>query len=151
MEVIQAPTHTPSICFRARFALFLGDEIFMSLALLFTNQPVSITIKIAGQRQTHSLIRRDSRQVFGHRDLQISAGFWLPRFLEISGGFWPSETPRRISAGFWSPRFLEISAGFWPPRFLEISVKFWPPRFRDLGGQNPAKNLEEISEKILYG
>ena len=42
MEVIQAPTHTPSICLRARFALFFGDEIFMSLALLFTNQPVTL-------------------------------------------------------------------------------------------------------------
>ena len=44
MQVIQAPTHAPSICFRARFALFFGDEIFMSLALLFTNQPVSLTL-----------------------------------------------------------------------------------------------------------
>ena len=54
-----------------------------------------------------------------------------------------------------------FAAGFWPPRFLEISAEFWPPRFRNLGeissrsknlgGQNPAENLTEISVKILYG
>ena len=43
MHVIQALTHTPSICFRARFALCFGDEIIMSgLALLFPNRPVSL-------------------------------------------------------------------------------------------------------------
>ena len=49
MQVIQAPTHTPSICFRARFALFFGDEIFMSLALLFTNQPVTLYLILNDQ------------------------------------------------------------------------------------------------------
>ena len=48
-QVIQAPTHTPSICFRARFALFFGDEIFMSLALLFTNQPVTLYLILNDQ------------------------------------------------------------------------------------------------------
>ena len=48
-QVIQAPTHTPSICFRAGFALFFGDEIFMSLALLFTNQPVTLYFIINDQ------------------------------------------------------------------------------------------------------
>ena len=49
MQVIQAPTHTPSICFRARFALFFGDEIFLSLALLFTNQPVTLYLILNDQ------------------------------------------------------------------------------------------------------
>ena len=48
-QVIQAPTHTPSISFRARFALFFGDEIFMSLALLFTNQPVTLYLILNDQ------------------------------------------------------------------------------------------------------
>ena len=48
-QVIQAPTHTPSICFRAGFALFFGDEIFMSLALLFTNQPVTLYLILNDQ------------------------------------------------------------------------------------------------------
>ena len=48
-QVIQAPTHTPSISFRVRFALFFGDEIFMSLALLFTNQPVTLYFIINDQ------------------------------------------------------------------------------------------------------
>ena len=81
---------------------------------------------------------------------RFSAGFWPPRFTNLGsilvvkiprnlGRILAAESPRRISAAFWPPRFLEISAGFWPPRSL------------NLGRQNPAENLDEISEKILYG
>ena len=55
MQVIQAPTHTPSISFRVRFALFFGDEIFMSLALLFTNQPVTLYFIINDQIMENEL------------------------------------------------------------------------------------------------
>ena len=55
MQVIQAPTHTPSICFRVRFALFFGDEIFMSLALLFTNQPVTLYLILNDQIMENEL------------------------------------------------------------------------------------------------
>ena len=55
MQVIQAPTHAPSICFRARFALFFGDEIFMSLVLLFPNQPVSLYFIINDQIMENEL------------------------------------------------------------------------------------------------
>ena len=55
MQLILAPTDTPSICFRARFALLFGDEIFMSLALLFTNQPVSLYFIINDQIMENEL------------------------------------------------------------------------------------------------
>ena len=54
-QVIQAPTHTPSISFRVRFALFFGDEIFMSLALLFTNQPVTLYLILNDQIMENEL------------------------------------------------------------------------------------------------
>ena len=55
MQLIQAPTHTPSIFFRARFALGFGDEIIMSLALLFPNQPVSLYFIINDQIMENEL------------------------------------------------------------------------------------------------
>ena len=56
MHVIQALTHTPSICFRARFALCFGDEIIMSgLALLFPNRPVSLHFIINDQIMENEL------------------------------------------------------------------------------------------------
>ena len=56
MHVIQALTHTPSICFRARFALCFGDEIIMSgLALSFPNRPVSLHFIINDQIMENEL------------------------------------------------------------------------------------------------